>query len=262
VSGVVVSDIVHAIEQNLFNYLLEFAKVREGQIVHSDLVKATYTGTPLLNRVFDASFSSIDDIKLTQILQPFQDWNVPLTWMTGPSTQPDALGEWLLNQGFNQLSTWTGMALRVSALPNIHLPENFSFRTVKNREDLALWTDIARPTFGLPAQHHDLFQNLFSQLLVEPNAPFEGFLACMDDQPVGTCFLFEQGNAIGIYWVATALQAQHQGIATMLTYAALSGKPDATLAVLHATPPGRGVYEKMGFKSYCEFGLYGWNPAK
>lgn len=254
---------VQAIEDNLHAYLLEFGKVRHGQYFSDSAISWTYTGTPILNRIFNARSDALSSAKISEALYLFAANQVPVTWMTGPSSQAHGLRSYLNQNGFTHSGDWSGMALAEGALPTNSIdPAGFSVQTVSDERSFAQWTKIARCGFSLPEESHAAFQTIFADLLLGENAPFQGFLAYLDHIPAGTCLVHTKAQVSGVYWVATAPQAQRRGVATMLTLAALqkTRRNADQLVILHATPMGKNVYLNMGFKECCRIGLYHWQP--
>lgn len=253
-------DIVETIESNLFGYLEAFGNIPQGQLFNTPELCWTHTGSSLLNRAFAARLNGNASEHIEKMTEFYQSKQSPVTWMMGPSSTPEHLEDQLIQHEFRHLSDWPGMALPLAQLAPFTLPQNFSYRLM-DASDFETWTHIARPGFGLPEAAQTAFDAIFNALLLGENAPFQGYIATIDHQPVSICLSFLRGNAVGIYWVATPPEAQRRGLATALTYQVLNDlKGQAEWAVLHATPAGFKVYERMGFKTHCNIGLYAWSP--
>lgn len=253
-------DVVKAIESNLFGYLEAFGNIPQGQLFKTPELCWTHTGSSLLNRAFAARLDGNASGQIERVIGFYQSIQSPVTWMTGPSSTPEDLEDQLIQHGFRHLSDWPGMALPLAQLEPFTLPQNFSYQLM-DASDFETWTRIARPCFGLPEAAQSAFDAIFNALLLGEDAPFQGYIATMDRQPVSICLSYLRDNAVGIYWVATPSEAQRRGLATALTYQVLKDlEGQAEWAVLHATPAGFKVYERMGFKTYCNIGLYAWSP--
>jgi len=249
---------VRAIESSLYDYLLEFGKVPGGRFSTDETVKWTYTGSPLLNRIFDARFGSDPKSQIEDVLAFYCQRNLPVTWMAGPSGTPKNLGQLLQPFGFSSASQWSGMSLSLDQTAPIPAPDGFSCQRVRSKQDLAHWASIARPAFNLTPNTEASFTTIFNPLLLGKRAPFQGYLGTLNGNPCVTCFCFRQVSTVGVFWVATAQHARKRGLATALTYQALQAarQQGARLAVLHATPMGTPLYAKMGFRTKCTFNLY------
>jgi predicted GNAT family acetyltransferase len=76
----------------------------------------------------------------------------------------------------------------------------------------------------------------------------------VDARPVATALSVRTGDVVGIYSVATLPEARGHGYGTALTWMTLAdAEPGVRAAVLQASPMGRPVYERMGFRLVREF---------
>lgn len=75
------------------------------------------------------------------------------------------------------------------------------------------------------------------------------YLAEMDGKPVASAVAHRDHGAVGIFGVGTVEWARRRGIGTAITGRAMAdAASQADLAWLQATPDGRLVYERMGFR--------------
>lgn len=104
--------------------------------------------------------------------------------------------------------------------------------------------------FGLPM---DLAMQLFPPNILE--APgVRAYLGRVDGRPVATAVSVRTGEVVGIYSVATVPEARGRGYGTALTWRTLAdADPGVRAAVLQASPMGRPIYERMGFRLVREF---------
>jgi len=252
--------VVEAIESNLFGYLEAFGRISQGQLYQTPELNWTHTGSALLNRAFAAKFDQGSSAQIDQIIEHYRSIESPVTWMTGPSTTPEHLSDQLIEKGFKHVSDWPGMALPIDQLKSFDLPQGFSSQPISD-SNFDAWIQIARPCFGIPESSQEVFNGIFRELLLGSAPPFLGYLASVNGQPVCTALASLQTDVAGIYWVATPTEAQRKGYATAMTVQVLEKlNSQIKLAVLHATPAGRKVYERMGFQTHCNIGLYLWSP--
>ncbi len=253
-------NVVDAIESNLFGYLEAFGRIAQGQLHQTSELSWTHTGSPLLNRAFAAKLDQDAFAQIDRIVDNYRTLQSPVTWMTGPSTTPTNLSDQLLQKEFNHVSDWPGMSLSLDDLGMYEIPQGFLYQPV-TESNFDAWTQITRPCFGIPETFQDVFDAIFNELLLGKMAPFRGFLASVNGQFVCTSLAYLKDGVVGVYWVATPPEAQRKSYATALTHQMLDGlKDQAEFAVLHATPAGRKVYARMGFKNHCNIGLYLWSP--
>ncbi|WP_354640576.1 GNAT family N-acetyltransferase [Kitasatospora camelliae] len=89
-------------------------------------------------------------------------------------------------------------------------------------------------------------------LLDQPG--YRAWLATVDGDTAGACMTYDDGTAVGVYWVATLPVHRSKGVARAVVDAALAaaeGKP----ATLVATLLGEPLYKRLGF---TEQGVTRW----
>ncbi len=251
-----------AVEENLSQYLQHFGRARGGRCVQARAWRWIHTGSPLLNRVFDARIDGDPDVAVKAALAPFRERGHPVTWMVGPSSHPATLAPVLEANGFRRVHPWVGM-VRALAPADAAQAGLHAFVPVDSADRLAAWAEVAGPAFGIPSSLHGSFVRLFSGLLVGERVPFHGLLA-LDGrgQALGTGLSYLAGETAGLYWIATSPERRGQGIGTALTRR-LMGKARACGAkrvVLHATEAGLGLYRRLGFEEVCRIELFSWEP--
>ena len=76
------------------------------------------------------------------------------------------------------------------------------------------------------------------------------YVALADGTPVSTAIGFTQGEAVGIFNVATPPKHRRRGYATAVTARALSDgfKSGASFGWLQSSPLAESVYQQMGFR--------------
>jgi ribosomal protein S18 acetylase RimI-like enzyme len=104
--------------------------------------------------------------------------------------------------------------------------------------------------FGMPAAMATDMAAVFRRLGERPDGPGRYFVARLDGRPVAAAISVLDDDAVGIYNVATVPEARGRGIGGAITLAALldGRRRGATLGVLEASPMGRPVYERLGFR--------------
>ena len=97
----------------------------------------------------------------------------------------------------------------------------------------------------------------------EPNGLPSRWIGTVDGRPVTTTRLHTAAGVAGIYAVVTADDARRRGYGEAITRHVLHAARDGGLRIgtLQASPAGRGVYERIGFRELCRFRLHEWRPA-
>ncbi|XVU30083.1 GNAT family N-acetyltransferase [Actinoplanes sp. CA-054009] len=86
------------------------------------------------------------------------------------------------------------------------------------------------------------------------------WLAYREDQPAGAACTLDDGEAVGVYWVATSPEHRSAGIGRAVMTHVVGAHPDRP-AVLTATRAGRPLYESMGFRAIATTTWY-MRPAR
>ena len=118
---------------------------------------------------------------------------------------------------------------------------NLSFKRVLNNEDAKIWTDIYPDAFGYV---------ISKEILIENNENVQFYLFSFENQPIGTCMLFQTGNNIGIHGVGVIPEMRRKGFAEEIMKFALNLAIDSNLefALLQASAMGKDIYTRLGFE--------------
>jgi hypothetical protein len=84
---------------------------------------------------------------------------------------------------------------------------------------------------------------------------FRVWVGRVDGRPVTTATAVVAAGFVGIYAVATAAGARGRGYGEAVTWAATLCRPELP-ATLQASPMGRTVYERMGYRTVAEFTVW------
>ncbi|MGZ8636130.1 MAG: GNAT family N-acetyltransferase [Actinomycetota bacterium] len=84
---------------------------------------------------------------------------------------------------------------------------------------------------------------------------FRVWVGRVDGRPVTTATAYIDRGFVGVYGVGTVVEARGHGYGEAVTWAATLCRPDLP-ATLQASALGRGVYERMGFRTVAEFTVW------
>lgn len=201
------------------------------------------------------------DAIIEMTLIPFNAQKLPMTWYTGPTTQPADLGEHLTAHGLKDAGDEPGMAVDLLALnEDVAAPPVLSIKRVSDKEGLRKWLCVFTLAFGLPDAVGEAMFDIEVDLGLGQHHPRQLYIGLMAGEPVATSLLFLGAGVAGIYGVGTLPQARRQGVGTAMTLAPLleARAMDYRVGVLHASEMGLGVYRRLGFQEYCRLGGYVW----
>ena len=84
---------------------------------------------------------------------------------------------------------------------------------------------------------------------------WQTWLAYRDGEPAAACCTFDDGAALGIYWLATLPEHRSHGLGRAVMRAALGSRARRPAALV-ATPAGEPLYFSLGFRTVTEAAWY------
>jgi ribosomal protein S18 acetylase RimI-like enzyme len=260
-------DPVRAIETNLFD-AWRFLSAIPNVEYHRSPKLIRYIGGipfPLCNSIMGADLSAeAIDLQIREALAPIRSRHLPLLWWTGPSTRPAGLGKYLEQEGLTPADEVPGMAADLRAVPDTAPdPSGLEIREVGNRAMLDAWITIFRTCFEMPDIAADFFGNGIRSIGFHPDFPYRHYVGFWRGEPAACSSVYLGDTSAGIYNVATLPVFRGRGIGSALTRRLMrhAGERGIRVSVLHATPSGRPVYEKLGFTELCRLTVYLWEPG-
>lgn len=77
------------------------------------------------------------------------------------------------------------------------------------------------------------------------------WLGCGGGEPAAVCCSYDDGAAVGIYWLATLPAFRSRGLGRALMTAALAARPGRPVTLV-ATAAGEPLYASLGFRTVCQ----------
>ena len=178
-------------------------------------------------------------------LDPDADPAVPRAVVCDSFDRLDVAPPGLRRQGH---APWYGRSGGAAAV-EAPLPAGVRIEPVRAAEVLAQFEQAAADAFGVFLG--DRVGSVHPPAILD--APGLLVLVALDgDEVLGTAMALDDGAVLGIYAVGVVPTARNRGIATALTVACLSWRPDRPTA-LQPTPESGGLYRRLGF---TEIGRY------
>ena len=160
-------DLPRIIEEMEFLWHEAFMALPTATNLESPQVKWVNTGYPfaMINGAYDNNFDAAEmNQVIEQVAAEFEGQFLPFTWIVGPSSRPDNLGERLVARGFEREDDLTCMAME---LKDLLVPEGWAqeieLNKVSNAEELREGVRIFTSSFKFPA--------------AASQAPYEAYLA-------------------------------------------------------------------------------------
>jgi GNAT superfamily N-acetyltransferase len=252
--------VIKTIETNMFSFWTAYGRVPEGEVFEDErLIRfSTRFPHPLFNAVFGAQLT-INQIAPTikEQIDYFKARGTPFYWWTGPITRPSDLEHRLIAHGLTDDGSVRGMAIDLATLPdNVPVPDDFEIVPVTDSEMLHQWVTAVLVGNGRPESAHDAVYQL--EQGVGLGSPPTRYLGLLAGQPVACAVMHLDSEVAGIYVVATAPEARGKGIGAAMTLKPYLDARDQgyRVGVLQASSMGYPIYRRLGFKKYCDLGVY------
>ncbi len=214
---------------------------------------------PLFNVVTGAQVvggdSSTTSEAVRTVVSEYTNRGLPWMWWTTPSHTTSEVEGILAHAGMISESV-PGMYAELAGLRD---PDPV-VETLQVPARDAAFGDVFIRGFGLPEAILDPVQDFLGSFDDEEHVVV---VATDGGRAVGCATGLIANDTIGIYNVATLPDARGRGVGTAVTLAVMqTGKERGCKnAILHTSPMGRGVYERLGFEVVCPTTHWVWSPG-
>ena len=205
------------------------------------------------NMIYNTSFSEekLDEF-IEQNIKAIKTKKAPPFWLTEDGELDKILVQKLGKTGMRSIMHWTGMGISINAPLEYKLLPTAKIRSVDNTDDLNAWQNILNQALMTSNKIQDgIFEKLYRQ------DHFKLYLVLENDVPVATGLAYFNANNCGIYMISTLAEHRQKGYGSAVTKHCINAahQKGITNIVLQASDKGVSIYEKMGFKEYCEFNI-------
>ena len=253
------------IEATLNASLLSFARL-PGATLHDGPASCWIdAGVPdaTFNAVVAARFpAEAVDAQIEAVLAHFRRWARPVTWHIGPSTRPADLGDRLSAHGLVHEEDEPGMAVALDPAPaSPPAPAGLTIEAVRDARGLADW--VAVWLFPVPATGRRRALDVLCRRGLGDALPWRYYVGRLAGAPGDTAEPLTTAGAAAVHHVVTLPPPRRRGIGAAMTAHALreARGRGCRVGVLTASPDGRGLYHRLGFRAYCQFRRYVWAPG-
>lgn len=254
-------EILQAMEANMLMHMTYFPKhIPEIEILFEPDVTVVSSDLPddTFNYVLSARFNE-NNVKerVKNVLNHYRTRNIPFSWWVGEGDTPHTLQEELKAQGLSLMEDDIGMYLSLEGYNSNLNPSKLSIKRVLDEKGLRDFTKVFAELGGYQNLYEDLYHKIPPEL-INDGTPFEMYVGYLDGVPVLTGILVLHAGVGGIYYVMTVPSQRRKGFGTyMMKYLIQRTKEKGYhMVTLQASASGRGLYEKLGFRSLCRFVEY------
>ena len=260
-------EVIHQIELNLWETWANFGR-GPGCTLH-DYGDVLWFETPIpvlpYNTVLRFQVEQDVDKRIDQLIQHFNDRNVPLLWILHPSSVPIDLPDRLKARGLQEIEIAPGMARSLENLPAAPpIPKGVEIREAMQDHDLMELYGLAAWRWGVPEEYRPQLRKMIEEFQIgERTSKTRFWLAWKDGVPISKIGLYNGSGSAGIYGVATRPEARGLGIASILMVEAMKAARQMghKLAVLDSSPLAENLYKRLGFITVAPLHLFSQEAA-
>ena len=208
----------------------------------------------LCNSIVMPCFGDDADARIDEILSEGRARGVPQLWWTGQTCAPSDLVERLEARGVvSDVEPMPGMALELAALPPAgETPAGLRVEPVIDAAGLAAFAEPLGSAFGFPPDGLASVIAAFADFAASGvEDELHHWVGYAGGRPVAAASVLIRDEIAGLYNVGTVADARGRGYGAALSVAALHGAAaaGAQAAILHASPQGLPIYERLGFQT-------------
>ncbi len=194
----------------------------------------------------------LSDQEIEQTILHFSSHNLPFIWWSSDKV--------LEEKGFQFGGILTGISLDLSqgippqpaSLPGLKV------QVVESKPILKAFAELSADVYAMnPKAAKEWFALNEGAMKGQEQIHF---VACLEDEVVGTATLSVSPDSAGIWNLATSPDHRKQGVGAALVQAALleakKRDHDKVMAILMPKGMAWGLFTKLGFKEVCEFPFY------
>jgi GNAT superfamily N-acetyltransferase len=250
------------VEDNLVDFFVSVAESPIATINPDPDVLSYYSDRPfpLLNAITGAHFAEGQlERRVGEVLGAYFGRGLPFLWWTTPSGQADELAPVLSAAGLMRVDI-PGMYAALDAPVDPRTPAGVEIRE-DGPDELPTSVRVMLEGFEIPAMFETDFLDGFGLLMARGAIQVTAWL---DGEPVACGTVWISGSTAGIYNIATLdhLRGRGIGYAVTATLMELARERGCDHAILHSSPDGLPVYERLGFVTVCEVPQYLWVPPE
>lgn len=211
------------------------------RVQEADRVVLTDIAFPLCNSVV---FPPVG-VDVDAVLEP----GVDQLWWLGSTPEAAALLRRLDERGLVlDAEGLPGMAMALSELPAPVVPPELDIALVRSADDLAAFARPFGVGFGIAGAALQSLLAAFAAYGLDGDVLH--FVGRVEGEPVACASVMLGGGAAGLYDVATLPAARGRGYGAALSATALAAGRERGWrdAILHASPSGLPIYERLGFE--------------
>ena len=261
-----------AVEANLFALFRAMSTLPGSQIEETTRISRhlAFPTNPMYKGVWGTNLAPNEvEPAIQETVQWFKSRGAPFFfWWTGPSTEPENMGEYLVAHGLIDMegqgqNMAAGMKMSAVGAPGMvadlskidesvleKTPPGLEMKDVQNEKDLQDFKQVLIEGYDIPAPMADGWVQAAHEFGIG-KTPWRLVLGRLNGEAVATHIVFNGAGVVGVYGIAVLPSARGKGIGAAITLKPVLEARDEeeyNYAVLFSTEMGAPVYERIGFR--------------
>lgn len=230
-----------------------------------DMVRAVVPSvpSPMLNLVAKTRFDGNIDDKIKEAMAVFTKRNIPFLWQIEPSTQPDNLGDRLIEHGMQFLGENPVLVVDTDSINEApKLPQGYEIKHVSNDDLLGTFGDIFGIGFQIPSFVVDTMLLMYKDYA--PDTNLINYIGYLDGEAVSVGTIIFGAGVAGFYSGTVLESARGKGIGTAnaLHRIAVAKERGYRIGFMVSGGNAYNLYKRLGFKDYTPLERYMWMPEQ
>jgi GNAT superfamily N-acetyltransferase len=252
-------EIIEAIESNVLGYRKWYSRGIKGlELIENEDYFLFNSGLQFVftNFILNIRIIQESDTKIQKLCSYFKKQNLPFHILVSPNSKPDNIEELLKAQNLILRFQEPGMAcdLRTSIDKPVK-PKGIDVALVTDSKGKNDWNKTRKIVYKFPKE-------LDEDAFIFHVDDFDGraYVAYSNNIPIATALSYYEAGVAGLYSITTLPEFRRRGIGKFLTLLLLEDakKEGYEIVVLQSSTMGKGIYERIGFKEYCNMKFYTW----
>lgn len=203
----------------------------------------------------------VSDEDIEKVVGEFDTLGVPCAVLLLDEAAKDR-ARLLAERGFFVTPAMPAMAVDLSLLRSVQLPDGYEFEVLDSAESSDSWCEALAEGYELPVSLANLFA---PEAVSKLDLGEDDYITCRivrGGETVATSQMLLKDGLAGIYCVSTLAAERGKGLGAFVTYEPLrlAKERGFRVGVLQSSEMGRPVYERLGFETYGDIEMYARMP--
>jgi ribosomal protein S18 acetylase RimI-like enzyme len=203
------------------------------------------------NKVMNVTLPSSEDI--AKIMHYFAD--APYCWVVDAFDVNTA--EILQEHGFSPVWVGSGMVFDLAIHTDTDNVDGLVIKEATTDEERTLFVNLVTESFQYAED--EKMEELFHYLVTHvASGALHCYVGLYQNRPVAVGIAIYHADAVSLHKIGTLPAYRNKGIGSAVTHHMLhnAAKRGCTQAILCASPEGKTLYERIGFKQFATYNFY------